>query len=167
MPGLSGKPHTASWRIRCAPASCAMLWSFLGWLSFKLARVLWVAAAVLMLGWLVYLTIRESLADTTLERIFMLLLPMIALFRIAKQNSTSAGVSDLFAGGLLAIALISMLAPASLFTFPPSWNWLAMTVQVTVWFMILIFLVRRARVEKNRPTLTEQTQRVCIQDVIS
>lgn len=120
-----------------------------------------------MLRWLVYLTIRESLADTTLERIFMLLFTMIALFRIAKQNSTSAGVSDLSAGGLLAIVLISMLAPTSLFTFPPPWNWLAMTVQVPVWFMILIFLVRRARVEKNRPTLKEQTQRVCIQDVIS
>jgi len=60
------------------PASYAMLWPFLGWLSFKLARVLWALTSVLMLGWIAYLTIRESLANTTLERFFLLLLPLSA-----------------------------------------------------------------------------------------
>jgi hypothetical protein len=58
------------------PASCLMLWVFLGWLDAASATRLWAATTVFMLGWLVYLTVRESLADTPLERLFVALIPL-------------------------------------------------------------------------------------------
>lgn len=58
------------------PATNVLLWVFLGWLELAPATRLWAATTVPMLAWLVYLTLRESLAEQPLERLFVALMPL-------------------------------------------------------------------------------------------
>jgi hypothetical protein len=58
------------------PATNVLLWVFLGWLESAPAIRLWAATTVPMLAWLVYLTLRESLAEQPLERLFVALIPL-------------------------------------------------------------------------------------------
>src|SRR5262245_28039998 len=58
------------------PASYLMLWPFLGWVTWRQAQWLWAVVMVAALGWLAYLLMRESRADTLLERTFVGLLPL-------------------------------------------------------------------------------------------
>jgi hypothetical protein len=58
------------------PASHTILWPFVGWLPFKEVRWLWALTSVFMLGWLVYILLRESLAKTRMEQAFIALLPL-------------------------------------------------------------------------------------------
>jgi len=78
----------------------------------------------------------------------LILIPMVALFRIAKQG-TSANGCDVVAGVLLAITLLATLAPGGLYLFPPPWNSLYAVVQSVIWVIVLIFLLDHARYEKN------------------
>ncbi len=82
----------------------------------------------------------------------LILLPMIALFRVAKRSSSADG-SDVLSGGLLAIAWIAVLAPARLLTFQPPWNWLMIAGHIVVWSLMLLFLFRQARREKYKRVL--------------
>jgi hypothetical protein len=77
----------------------------------------------------------------------LILLPMIALFRIAKQGSSADG-SDVVAGVLLVITLLTTLAPGGLYLFPSPWNTLYVAGQAFVWIVVLIFLLDQARREK-------------------
>jgi hypothetical protein len=56
------------------PASYPILWPLLGWLDFISARWLWAGSSAVMLGWLAWLIVRESGAETRLERVFVALL---------------------------------------------------------------------------------------------
>jgi len=56
------------------PASYAMLWPLLGWLSLTPARWLWAATTVIAAGVLAYLFVRESQADSLQQRLFAALL---------------------------------------------------------------------------------------------
>lgn len=56
------------------PASYCILWPLLGWLPLMQARWLWGAFVLVMLGWLVYLLVRESYAKVDIERVFIALL---------------------------------------------------------------------------------------------
>ena len=76
----------------------------------------------------------------------LILLPMVALFRIAKTGASDG--SDILAGVLLAITVLAMLAPGGLFLFPSPWNTIYLAGQVVVWFAVLFFLVDRAGREK-------------------
>ncbi len=58
------------------PATNVLLWPLLGWLGVKPATWLWAFTGIVMLGWLVHLTVRESLANTPLERLFVALIPL-------------------------------------------------------------------------------------------
>jgi hypothetical protein len=58
------------------PASYVILWPVLGWLDVTPARWLWAATTVVALGWLIHLILRESGADTPLERVFVALMPL-------------------------------------------------------------------------------------------
>jgi Glycosyltransferase family 87 len=78
----------------------------------------------------------------------LILLPMVALFRIAKQRSTPGG-ADVIAGTLLAITMIVMVAPGGLFLFPPPWSARYVTGQIIVWIAGLTFLMEQARQEKK------------------
>jgi glycosyl transferase family 87 len=78
----------------------------------------------------------------------LILLPMIALFRVAKQRTTYTG-ADVVAGALLALTILAMLAPGGLFLFPPPWNTFYVAVQVFIWLAGLIFLADQARFERR------------------
>jgi hypothetical protein len=74
---FAGKPIYAELRNAVhPPATYVILWPFLGWLSVTAARWFWAATTVAMLVWLVRLVVRESKADTPLERVFMMLVPL-------------------------------------------------------------------------------------------
>ena len=73
----------------------------------------------------------------------LMLLPMLALFRIAKRGAPAEG-RDVLAGILLAIMIVIMLAPARL-QFPTSpWLPLFVTIHAVVWLVVLLFLLRQA-----------------------
>lgn len=72
---------------------------------------------------------------------------MIVLFSITKQGLSVDG-RDVLAGILLAIAIVAVLAPARLLTFPPPWSWMMATGQVVVWLLMLLFLLNQARRER-------------------
>ena len=74
----------------------------------------------------------------------LILLPMIALFRIAKRDlPTDSGGA--VARALLAITILTMLAPGGLYLFPPPWNSVYVAAQTIVWIVVLIFLLGRGR----------------------
>ena len=58
------------------PATYALLWPFVGWLTITQARWLWAATTLLALGWSIRLFLKESLAQTNLERVFIALIPL-------------------------------------------------------------------------------------------
>jgi hypothetical protein len=58
------------------PASYAILWPFMGSLSWTAARYAWAITTLMGMAWLVYLSIRSSLAETSLERVFIALVPL-------------------------------------------------------------------------------------------
>jgi hypothetical protein len=73
----------------------------------------------------------------------LILLPMIALFRIAKVRSANPRVT-VMAGSLLVMTMLAMLAPGGLFLFPPPWNMHYVTGQIILWILGMIFLLDRA-----------------------
>jgi hypothetical protein len=77
----------------------------------------------------------------------LILLPMVALFRVAKRAPVVK--EGVIAGALFAITLLVMLAPGGLFLFPPPWNTLYMVGQIIVWIIGLIFLLALAQREKR------------------
>ncbi len=78
----------------------------------------------------------------------LIFLPMVALFRIARERSAESR-TDIIAGILLAATILASLAPGGLFLFPAPWNSLYVTGQVAVWIAGLIFLLRRACIERK------------------
>ncbi len=79
----------------------------------------------------------------------LILLPMIALFRIAKRGPSVNG-EDVMAGLLLAATTLIMLAPARLLITPPPWDQLFKSVQVIIWMATLIFLLRQSWKERKK-----------------
>ena len=78
----------------------------------------------------------------------LIVLPMVTLFRIAKQGPTYLG-GNVMAGVLLAVTLMVMLAPGGLFLFPPPWDMWFVTGQISIWLAGLIFLLGWAWHTKN------------------
>lgn len=69
---------------------------------------------------------------------------MISLFRIAK--SYRSGLSDdPAAGALLAVTLLTLMAPGGLYLFPRPWNLVYVAGQTCVWGAVLAFLLVHAR----------------------
>ena len=69
----------------------------------------------------------------------IILLPMVALFRIAKQEPANG--LGILASGILSITLLLMLAPGGLYLLPPPWKMLYVTGQIVVWMIGLIALL--------------------------
>ena len=86
----------------------------------------------------------------------LILLPMIALFRVAKRGPAADG-SDVIAGALLALTLVTTLAPGGLYLLPPPWKGLYLAAQLAVWLAVLVFLLDRAR--RERTTLMNAVDR--------
>jgi len=75
------------------PASYTMLWPSLGWLDVAPARGLGAASTLVALGWLSYLCVRESRAQTRTEYGFIGLLAFAVTFSslgLLQQRRTSA-----------------------------------------------------------------------------
>jgi hypothetical protein len=78
----------------------------------------------------------------------LILLPMVALFRIANQLEPMAAFERL-AGPLLAITILTLLAPGGLYLLPMPWNKLYVLLQTITWVAVLIFLLNHARLERK------------------
>jgi uncharacterized membrane protein YbaN (DUF454 family) len=73
----------------------------------------------------------------------LLLVPAIALFRIAKQGTTDG--QKVWAGSLLAAMVLSTLPPGGLYLLPPPWNRVYVGAQVVVWLTACAFLLRATK----------------------
>lgn len=82
---------------------------------------------------------------------FLVLVPMVSLFQIARQNSTAS--RRVCAGVILGINWAAALAPARLLSFGAPFNILFEALQVSVWLMGLVFLVYIAG--KGKPQQVE------------
>ena len=80
------------------PASYVILWPLLGWLEIKPAILMWAATTVFLLGWLVVIVVKESGAETPLERLFVGLVPL-------SMYATGATIGN----GQLAIHILPVL----------------------------------------------------------
>jgi len=78
----------------------------------------------------------------------LILLPMITLFRLAKQSPSADG-RGVVAGVLLTAGWVAVLTSPRLLDSPPPWNWLFQVEQTGVWVAVLIFLLDQARREKT------------------
>jgi hypothetical protein len=78
----------------------------------------------------------------------LLLLPEVALFRLAKRGPSDGGV-DVVAAALLALTALGMLAPLQLPRLPIGWRVLFTDGNALVWFTLLLFLMKQAGREKN------------------
>ena len=79
----------------------------------------------------------------------LILLPMIALFQIAKRGPSVNG-EDVTAGVLLGITMLVMLAPARLYIVSPPWNQFFIALQVIDWMAVLIFLLHQSWEKKKK-----------------
>jgi len=78
----------------------------------------------------------------------VIVLPMAALFRVARQAPI---IRDRVAAGVLrALTLLVMLAPGGLYLLPPPWNTLYVIGQILVWIVCLIYLLDLTPREGNR-----------------
>jgi len=78
----------------------------------------------------------------------LILLPGVALFRIAKRGPHPDGC-DVTAGVLLAMTWVMMLGPPRLSIIGPFWDSLFRTGQAILWILVLIFLLDWAQREKK------------------
>jgi hypothetical protein len=85
----------------------------------------------------------------------LLLLPMVALFRVAKKGGWEDG-DDVAAGALLALMLLTMIAPGGLFLFPAPWNTVYLGGQIIVWIVTLGFLIARAGAPRHIAASADQ-----------
>jgi hypothetical protein len=87
----------------------------------------------------------------------ILLIPMIALFRLAKQGATDG--QKVWAGSLLTVMLVSTLAPSGpyrpapswLYLLPAPWNEACVVAEVAVWLAACVFLLRAHPVGRQSP----------------
>jgi hypothetical protein len=71
----------------------------------------------------------------------LLLLPEIALFRLAKRGP-SVGDADLGAGTLLAISAAGLLLPIRFLALSEPWLFLLTGGNIVVWIALLVFLLQ-------------------------
>jgi hypothetical protein len=123
------------------PTSVLCLTALGGWLYEHRRVDLW-----LRLGVTAYVT-RLAIYHRWYDDL-LLLLPMIALFRIAKQETITSG-AGVAAGVLLVATMLVVVAPGGLFLLPPPFDSWYVTAQVTVWIIGLVFLAVQARYRKS------------------
>ena len=103
MKGLfAGQPiyrelHTSPY----PPASYAIFWPLLGWLDLTQARLFWTASVIAVLAWIIVLIIRESKANSPLERILVALL-------LLSMNGTGVTIGN----GQLGLHILAALLTA-------------------------------------------------------
>jgi hypothetical protein len=81
----------------------------------------------------------------------ILLIPMIALYRLAKQGATdgqkvwAASLLTVMLGSTLAPSGLSRLGPNGMYLLPPSLSEALVVAQVVVWLAVCVFLLRATR----------------------
>jgi hypothetical protein len=85
----------------------------------------------------------------------LILLPMVALFRIARHPNTAQEAS-VQAGLLLAVTVVAMLAPARFERLPFPWHVPFTVGHAVIWIVIGAFLIRQARMPAVDATLQAQ-----------
>lgn len=78
----------------------------------------------------------------------LILLPAIALWRIAKSKTKSIKICVISAI-LFASILLTVLAPGGLYLFPSPWKEVYTTIQMMVWGIVFSFLLWQARLESH------------------
>jgi len=79
----------------------------------------------------------------------LILLPIIALFRISKRDSAE-GSDNVIAGILLGLTILVMLAPGGHYLLRGPWLNIYMGMQVILWGIILLFLIHSALRERKK-----------------
>jgi hypothetical protein len=89
----------------------------------------------------------------------IILLPLIALFRVAKRGPAS-GDLDLAAGVLCALTLAFLLAPGGLYLLPAPWNGVYVDAQVIIWLadLAVLLVVARMRPSPSSPEAAGSSQ---------
>lgn len=86
------------------PASHVILWPFLCYSSWPLVRWIWAISSIITLGWFVYLFLKESKTERTIEKIFLSLLCLASYatnMTIGNGQLTIHVLTSLLAGLLL------------------------------------------------------------------
>jgi len=74
----------------------------------------------------------------------LILLPMVALFRLAKWDPQVNG-PNILSGMLLGITLVFMIAPGGLHILPNPWDVLYIRTQTILWIVLLVYLLTKSR----------------------
>lgn len=138
VPGLLSAVGLRQWNLE---ASLLILAGLGMWIYFYRDVDIWILAGVAAFVdrfWTYHLWYDDLL----------LLLSMLALFRIAQRQLT-ASRRRWQAGILFAMTTIFMLAPGGLYLFPPPWNQVYVGVQAILWLTGLLFLLQQAGLEKR------------------
>lgn len=85
----------------------------------------------------------------------VLLLPMIALVKIARDSAKQRNGGSRMAGFLFVAMLMSLLAPGGGYLFPYPWNNVYLITQSVLWIGVLIFLATRMRAPELSPAEIE------------
>ena len=77
----------------------------------------------------------------------LILLPELALFRIAKQSSAPGhrAVAEV----LIALTALAMVCPARFLDEPSSWSWIFTGSQTVLWLFLLAYLMNAARHDRS------------------
>ena len=94
------------------PATYAILWPFLGWMSLGAARWFWAATSAGALAWLAVLLVRESGAQDRPERWFVALMPLSLI-----------GTGVCLGNGQLTIHLLPALLTGLVLMCRPGGSW--------------------------------------------
>jgi hypothetical protein len=115
---FSGEPVYRDWfrghlHSLYPPATMVLLWPLIGWLDFDLVRWVWALTTIGALAWLVAVLVRESGANTRLEKIFVALMPL-------SLNATGVTIGN----GQLAVHLVPLLVVGllTLYRSRPGWG---------------------------------------------
>lgn len=129
------------------PATYAILWPLLGWMSFGAARWFWALTSAGALAWLATLLLRHSGAQGRLERWFVVLMPL-------SLNSTGVCLGN----GQLIIHLLPVILAGLILVCDPRGGWardaaaaglmtvgLAKPSIAAPFFWVMLFAPRRLR----------------------
>jgi hypothetical protein len=151
---LAGHTNLHKWlalaglRALMLPVSAAIL-TWLAWWIHRYRRIdFWILLGVC--GLVAQFWIHHRLYDHLL-----LVVPMITLFRLARQGP-SLGTSELLAGALFGLTWFSVHAPASLLDGPPPLSTVLEATQTVVWLGVLVFLLVCARRHETRSAAPER-----------
>jgi hypothetical protein len=120
------------------PFSVLVLVALAWWVFRNRDRDFWIVLGVAAV--VAHFYIHHRLYDDLL-----ILLPMITLFRLAKQGPAHG--ADVTAGILFALTWVTVHAPASVLAFPPPLSTSMELGQTVIWLAVLVFLLGQARRE--------------------